>query len=416
MNYFKFIRYHGSMLSFGILMTFLSSFGQTFLIALYVPFFLEDFGLKNSQLSIFYGIATIGSAFLLPYIGKFIDRVNIRYYTLWTTLFFIISLIFLSLNYIWWLLPLGLFGMRLSGQGLFSHISITSMSKFFDDGRGKAISLASLGHALGEAILPLTVLGVIGLVGWRASLLVNAGMLLLIVPVFIFFLIKDKHLVVKEVPEADLDGDSSGIKKLSQWEIISSKNFWVLAPNVFIFSCLITTLFFYQFPIAEYKGWDIELVAIGLTVYAVTSSVFILVIGPLIDRFSAKRFFPFYLIPFFLGLLLVSMSSHQFTILAYMLLLGISGGLGNALKSALQVEFFGASYIGSVRSLFSSLMVMSTAVGPALAGIFLDAGYSFNQVFLVAALIVLVVIVQSFRIMPSFTFHKVRYKLKAYFS
>jgi hypothetical protein len=37
--------------------------------------------------------------------------------------------------------------------------------------------------------------------------------------------------------------------------------------------------------------------------------------------------------------------------MVYMVLMGASAGFGNAIVAALQVEFFGTSYIGTVRSL-----------------------------------------------------------------
>lgn len=148
MNYFQFIRSNGVMVVFGIMMTALSSFGQTFLLALYVPFLVSDFSLSNSSVSSFYGIATIISASLLPKVGKLIDTVPIKQFTIATTLLFAISLLTFSLATVWWVIPISFLGLRLAGQGLYSHISITAMYRYFEENRGKAISLASQGHPL----------------------------------------------------------------------------------------------------------------------------------------------------------------------------------------------------------------------------------------------------------------------------
>jgi sugar phosphate permease len=48
------------------------------------------------------------------------------------------------------------------------------MARAFVKDRGKAISLATLGHPLGEASLPLLMAFVIGSLGWRAGLRLSA--------------------------------------------------------------------------------------------------------------------------------------------------------------------------------------------------------------------------------------------------
>lgn len=93
------------MLIFGLLMTCLSGYGQTYLLALYVPYLIEEFSLQNAQISVYYMIATIASAFLLPQVGKYIDKVSLVKYTLLTTVVFILSMVLMSFNQHWYLLP-----------------------------------------------------------------------------------------------------------------------------------------------------------------------------------------------------------------------------------------------------------------------------------------------------------------------
>lgn len=398
---------------FGIMMTTLSSFGQTFLLALYIPFLIEEFAITNSLISSFYGIATIASALILPKLGKYIDSVSLKNYTLMTTAIFLVALVFFSFARVWWYIPIAFFGLRLAGQGLFSHIAITSMSRYFIENRGKAISIASLGHPLGQAILPAITLLIIAQIGWRESLWVNAVLVGVIVTFFTIFAIKPSHLQ----PESVIINKDGSVKaptvdKVRQRDILKSKPFWLLAPNIFFVPFAITGLFFFQFSIVEYKGWGIEFIALGLTSYAIASTTSILTAGPLIDKYSAKTFFPFYLIPFLGALIVIYLVDSQWGIFAYMVLMGLSIGFGNATVAALQVEFFGQTYIGTVRSLFTSLMVLSSAVGPALYGAILDLGWGFDTVFLVTMGMLVIIIIQSFRAIPAYSLAKWKYKIK----
>ncbi len=410
MNYLNFVLENKKLLAFGLLMTCLSGYGQTYLLALYVPYLIEEFTLQNAQISVYYMVATIASALILPQIGKYIDKISLVKYTLMATVIFILAMVLMSFNQYWYFLPLAFFGLRIAGQGLFSHIAITSMSKYFQKGRGKAISLASLGHPFGQAALPIMVVGLINLFGWRESLLVNALIVLAIVPLYLYFFIDEKKLVVHE--EANPTDSSSSKKEVSQWEIMKSRTFWVLAPNLFVLSFTVTGLFFYQFAIAEFKGWTLEWMAVGLTFYAISGSLAILFAGPLIDKYTARKFFPFYLIPFLLAILVIWIFSDPLVIFPYMILMGASAGFGNAIVSALQVELFGAGFIGKVRSIFASVMVLSSAVGPAIYGVVVDAGYSFDVVFIGSLLLMLLIIVLSFRIVPNYTYAKMKYKYK----
>jgi hypothetical protein len=48
---------------------------------------------------------------------------------------------------------IGFWGVRFAGQGLLSHISKTSISKFFQKSRGMALSLSVTGFSAEEAFL-----------------------------------------------------------------------------------------------------------------------------------------------------------------------------------------------------------------------------------------------------------------------
>lgn len=400
------------MVIFGIIMTALSSFGQTFLLALYVPFLMEEFKLSNGLLSTFYGLATIGAAMALPKLGKLIDSVPLQKFTLATTATFVISLLFFSISQSWWYIPIAFFGLRLAGQGLYNHIAITSMSRYFDVNRGKAISLASLGHPLGQAILPAIILVVIAKIGWRESLWLNAALVSIVVTVFTLLVLKSEHLVNESGGETDTVHTEKKVDRVRQRDIMKSKAFWLLAPNIFFIPFAVTGLFFYQFAIIEFKEWNIGLAAGGLTSYAVASSSSILLSGPLIDKYQAKTFFPFYLFPFLGALLVIWLVPNVWGIFLYNILMGFSVGFGSATVAALQVEFFGQTYIGTVRSLFTSIMVLSSAIGPALFGIFLDLGWGFQTIFPVTLAILVLIMVQSFRAVPKYSRAKWKYKYK----
>ena len=59
MSYYKFFLTHPRLLSFGLLLTLFSSFGQTFLISIFVPRLLVTFDLNTATFGTLYAGATL---------------------------------------------------------------------------------------------------------------------------------------------------------------------------------------------------------------------------------------------------------------------------------------------------------------------------------------------------------------------
>ena len=127
---------------FGFIFTFFSSFGQSFFLGLFNAPIRNELGITHGQFGSIYASATIFSSLLLIWVGKKIDDYRILNYSLFVvTLLFASSLFFSFINSIYFLAA-GIFLMRFSGQGLMSHTSTTTISRFFERSRGKALSLS----------------------------------------------------------------------------------------------------------------------------------------------------------------------------------------------------------------------------------------------------------------------------------
>lgn len=359
-----------------------------------MPAIQSAFDLSNSAFGSVYGIATALSAVVLIYAGKKIDDIPLKKYMLFVLIGLSGFLFLASVVNSVYLLVFVFFGLRFFGQGIMTHTSITSMIKYFDKDRGKALSIAALGHPLVEAAFPLLITAIIGAFGWRYSFIFSAiSVLIIVLPLAFLFLAKTK----RHVSEVDHQLAESEEEKVSQLQILGDRRFYIIAPNIFTIGFLITTLFFYHLPIADFRSWSQSWMAGSLMVFALSGSLSGLIAGPLVDKLSAKRMFPFYFIPFLVGILILYYWQSKWAAPAYLLFAGISVGFGNTIKNAIQAEFFGTASIGAVRSLFTPIMVISTAAGPTIFGFVLDAGYTFDTLFLSGVFLSLLIILQSFR-------------------
>ena len=76
MNFVDFLKTNAKWLGAGILLTFLSSFGQTFFISIFGGHIREEFSLSHATWGGIYSLGTIASAFVMIWAGVLTDIVR----------------------------------------------------------------------------------------------------------------------------------------------------------------------------------------------------------------------------------------------------------------------------------------------------------------------------------------------------
>ncbi len=365
-------------LTFGLNFTFLSSFGQTFLLSLFVPYFIAYHDLSRASFGSIYSLLTLASAAVIPLVGGWIDRVPLRPYSLLVIVGLVLGALTTAFSgHVIILIP-GLFLLRLAGQGLSTHTAKTAIGRFYREYRGRALSIINLGLPVGEGTLPMLVTALLGLLSWRWTLVILGTAIALVFLPLQFWLLGTSSLTDPWKPGRTTDGDErnpSNDGSLAVYRsVLREIRFWLLAPAVVLPAFWLTGLFLYQTTVADHLGWSVPLLASAFTGYAFTRIVFSLGVGPFVDRYSARVLFPFYLVPFAGALTFAYYHPGSWSAFGYMSLLGVTMGTGTSIKTALWAELYGTEVLGRIRSLFSSLVVFSTSLSPALMGWLLEAG------------------------------------------
>lgn len=387
MNYYQFFISNWKILLFAIVFTFFSGFGQTFLLSLYIPSFLKEFNINHTVYSTLYAAATLLSGFTIIFAGKIIDRVKLKAFAFTVVAGIVFANLFASFVFNLFTLFIAIFLLRFFGQGLLSHTSMTAMGRYFSKARGKALSVAYLGFPLAEAIFPIAIISTITVIGWRQSFQASAIAIIAVLPPLAYLLLRNfSREDVKENLSIDdgnkLHEENLNQKIWSQKEILRTSIFYLLAPTVFITGFMLTALFFFQTFIAEYKGWSVEWMALNITAYAIFSFVFSLAAGPITDKYTARKVFPFVLLPMAVGLTFLILLSSPIATTLFWSFVGISAGLNPTVSNAIYAEEYGTLSLGGVRSLFTFVMVASTAFGPIVYSLLLDSGLTFNSIHL----------------------------------
>ena len=81
-NYLTFAYRNRRILSFGFLMAFGSSFGQTYFVGIFSPSIEAEFELTHTEWGGIYMAGTLLSAALLPFSGRLIDHMSVRKYAI----------------------------------------------------------------------------------------------------------------------------------------------------------------------------------------------------------------------------------------------------------------------------------------------------------------------------------------------
>ena len=384
LDYWQFYKRERLLVSFGVVLALFSSFGQTFLVSLFVPALTGEFELSSARFGALYSGATLASAILLPWAGRWIDRIRLDRVAGGVILLMTLSALLMAASWSVWVLVVALVGIRLSGQGLSGHTALTTMARYYPRARGKALSLASLGFPLGEAIFPLAVTTLIGLMGWRASWLVIAGASVVVfLPLALWMIVRaGVELDPKKVARSEAgdagggaasrvgspSGPSPSTRHWTRREVLADLRFQLVLPAALLPPFWATGLILYQTVIAAQRGWGFTLMASAFVAFALARIVFSLVVGSGIDRLSARLLFPVACLPMAAGALVLLWVESPWAAYAFMGLLGTTVGLSGNLKSALWAELYGVRHLGAIKGMMASLMVLSTALAPVLVG------------------------------------------------
>ena len=373
---------------FGFIFTFFSSFGQSFFLGLFNAPIRNELGISHGQFGNIYAVATICSSLLLIWVGKKIDDFKILYYSSFVIfLLFVSSLTFSFINNIF-LLTLGIFLMRFSGQGLMSHTSTTTISRFFDRSRGKALSIIWFGLSSAEFILPLLVTYLFAIYSWRVVWQGISILVILFLPLVILYTIKSINLNSRE--KKKINEKRLKIKNWKRSEVIKDYRFYIISLNMLAMPWIITGIFVYQSFITDSKLWNIYTIPKAFMIYSIISIATLFSSGFLVDKFSSRKLLPFMNIPLLVATFILFFFSNEFYAYIFFGLVGISNGLANVLGSSTWAEVYGVKYIGSIKALTVAFMVFATAFGTAVFGILIDSGFTIENIAFISGTYILI--------------------------
>lgn len=390
-SYLLFLRDNGRWLLAGGLLSFLSSFGQTFFIAIFAGEIRAEFGLSHGDWGGIYTLATGVSAAAMLWLGGLADRFRVRVLGIGVVALLGLACIAMAVN----TSPIGLvaviFFLRFFGQGMASHVAIVAIARWFVANRGKALAAVTIGFALGEAGAPIGLVALKRVLDWREIWLGAALFCALMLPVLLFLLRTER--TPQSVAEANVSPGMGG-RHWTRAEALRHPLFWALVPALLAFPALGTAFWFQQVHFAEIKGWEhaalVAVFPLGTLAFLASTATY----GWAIDRFGTGPLLPLYLLPLVAAFLVHAWAPNVGWAALGIVLMGLASGGQATLPAACWAEFYGTRHIGSIKAAVAAVMVLGSALGPGLSGWLIDAGLAlttqyalYSGVFLAAALV-----------------------------
>lgn len=356
---------------------FSSGPGQSHTFSVFVEPISQDLELSSASIASAYGLATLIAAFLLPYMGKIIDRYGARVSLIIISIILGISCIFFGAASNFLMLTVGFGFLRFFGQGSLMLGCANLVSQWFDSKRGFAMSLMALGFGMSMAIHPPVSQFLIDQYGWKyAWIILGISTWIIMVPaLFILAWNNPENIGLKPdgVKKSNFKNDEvEAIEGLNLTEALKENSFYILAAMWFGMAMLVTTLHFYQVTILTNQGITTEFAASLFTVSAFAMVVFMPLVGKFFDNFPTKYVLATGLLINSISLISITYSSSD----AYSLFYAVSFGINNAFSMTMfgyiWPRYFGRKHLGSIQGTGQMIGVIGASLGPLPVGFAID--------------------------------------------
>jgi len=376
MIFLNFLIQNISLIAAGFLLTLMSSFGQTFFISVFSGEIRADFGLTHGEWGTAYAVGTFSSAVVMVWSGGLSDRFKTRQLGIGVFCGLAVAALCMAMNPYAVLLPVVIFLLRLMGQGMSSHLAAVAMSRWFVAQRGRALSLSNLGFSLGEASLPILFVVLLGVYDWRVLWGLSALVICAAIPV-LWTLLSQERTPQSMAQQNEATGMQG--RHWTRQQSLGHPLFWFMIPTLMGPGAFVTAFFFQQVPFAQGLAVDhLALVAV-FPIYSAVSVGANILSGIALDRYGAARLMPLYLVPMAAAFFVFAQAQTLLGVGIGLVFLALSAGANGTLPVAFWAEFYGTRHLGGIKAIASAVMVVGSAVGPAITGWFLTLGVPLGQ-------------------------------------
>ena len=277
----------------------------------------------------------------------------------------------------------------MSGVGNSATAVSPMLTRWFEERRGLAFSIAAAGSSLGQLlIIPLLAL-MLAALGWRSTFFWSGAAVLAVLVPMCFF-------IIRNCPEdmgltsAENGGGKKGLFRIVPYDLpwvecLHKKPFILLLSSFFTCGFTVTVIAVHWIPFASDLGFSPTLAATAFALGGALNTVGVMIIGPLSDNFGRKIPLSLVYLLRSSGFLLFIFFKNDLTFWATPMIVGLSWIATVPLTSALTGDFFGAKNVGILFGLISVSHQLGAGLSAWLSGYIYDVTGSYDLAFAMAA-------------------------------
>lgn len=358
----------------------------------YVVLLEREFGWTKTALSAVYSLFRVESGLIGPPQGWLLDRYGSRPVMRAGMVF--VGAGFIALSQVDRLLTFFLsFALIAIGASFTGYISIcVAIVNWFHRRKALAISIASMGFAVGGFLVPVAVFA-LERWGWRITAFAT-GIIFLTVGLFLtrpfWSRPEDRGCTIDGVPE-DVVGPAIDDRQFTVGEAMTSAAFWTLSFGHASALVIVSSISVHLMP-HLIESLDFTLRQASFAVMAMTAMQFVgLAVGGFIgDRVDNRRMAIACMFMHGAGLLCLAFATTWVAVWAFAVLHGLAWGGRGPLMQAMRADYFGRRSYGMIAGYSSLVVTLGTSGGPLLAGALFDHFGDYRRAFAVVAIFALV--------------------------
>lgn len=285
-------------------------------------------------------------------------------------------------------LSVAAFGMALAG-----FLTITSaVVQWFERKRAQALSIQTMGFAIGGFAGPLLVFG-FGWFGWRPTM-AGAGVVLALAITRASSIIGTDRSASTEpldgIPPDSLEDSqrAEGVQDVhfTAREAIRTRAFWMISLGhgsaLIVVSAMIAHIALY---LTEDRGFDAKQAALIAGAIPLFQFIGTGLGGFLGDRMNKRAIVGAAMCAHAIGLILMTRVDSSVTIGAFVALHGLAWGARGPLMQAIRADYFGSTNFAAIMGWSTIVITTGVVIGPLLAGVLADSTGNYELGFTIIA-------------------------------
>ena len=337
---------------------------------IFFPYWMEDFNVARTEISLAITLTLFTGACLAPFMGWLIDRFPVRAITS-------IGSVWLATGYLLYQFVDGYYAFLATllcfqsvGWVCVGPLTQTKlMVNWFERNRGMALGVAIMGISVAGVVMPTVATFFVESFGWQSTYSIYAGILLVVFVPMVLVMVRQAPADVGQFPDGDdaPSGLAPAPGKATQGlavyrEFLGSKPFWsvVITFSLLngVYSAMITHLPSYLTTERTFDMYDAS-TALGVAgFFAITGKI---VFGWMMDHMRAKTTVLFGVASYFCSTLVFMLASDSYVlVLVAAGLFGLGFGGMVPVRSVLLSRIFGAAKFSRVNGLFSFFLAPAT--------------------------------------------------------